>query len=71
MFCLILLQTIMFFIYVSVTCDPQFPLDTGPLRCGSDPVSLCHPKIPTSCGLSPLRRSVVDSWRHKAEEFPR
>ena len=42
--------------------NPQFPLDTCPLRCGSDPVLLRRPPIPTGCDLSPPRRSTLDSW---------
>ena len=49
---------------------PQFPLDMGPLRCGSDPVLLRRPAITTGCGLSPLQRRTVDSWHHEAEELP-
>ena len=40
----------------------QFPLDRGPLSCGSDPFLLCLPAIPTGCDLSLPRRSTVDSW---------
>ena len=44
-----------------VDINRKFPLNTCPLRYGSDPVLLrCLP-----------RRSTVDSWRRKAEEFPR
>ena len=42
----------------------QFPLDTGPLRCSSAPVLLRLPAVPSGCGLSPPRRSTVDSWPH-------
>ena len=36
----------------------QFPLDRGPLRCGSDPVLLRLLAIPTGCGLSPPWRTA-------------
>ena len=53
-------DTKVYFHWICVHCiTPNFhwifPLDTGPLRCGSNPVLLCHPAIPTCCGLSPLR----------------
>ena len=44
------------------------------VHCVAAPIRFCfavhRPAIPTGCGLSPLRRSTVNSWHHEVKEFP-
>ena len=55
------------------TANPQFPLDTCPLRCGSDPVLLCRP-LSSNPNWLRFESTMAQYGRqlvHEAEEFPR